>query len=138
MAIGDLGLMDALKTRMQWHQARQRLIAENVANADTPRYKAKDLAQPSLPAVDARSGGGKVRAAAVSLAVTTSGHIGGAGGAKGFKASDKNNFEVLPSGNAVDLEEQMTRSAENQLEYQTVATLYQQSLGLLRTALGRK
>ncbi|NLH83603.1 MAG: flagellar basal body rod protein FlgB [Phyllobacteriaceae bacterium] len=137
MAIGDLGLMDALKTRMQWHQARQRVIAENVANADTPHYRAKDLAEPTLPPAVAAATSGRMRAPAVSLAVTEPGHIGGAG--KGnFAGTRKGDFEVTPSGNAVDLEEQMTKSAENQLDYQTAATLYQQSLGLLRTALGRK
>ncbi len=137
MSIGDLGLMATLKTRMQWHQARQRVIAENVANADTPRYKSKDLVAPRLdpPVGDGRIG--TVRAPSVSLAVTQSGHLGG-GGAKGFKSSSGPSFEVTPSGNAVDLEEQMARSAENQLDYQTVASLYQQSLGLIRTAIGRK
>lgn len=138
MAIGDLGLMDALKTRMQWHQARQRVIAENVANADTPRYRAKDLAEPTMPPAVAAATSGRMRAAAVSLAVTEPGHIGGGAGKGDFAGTRKGDFEVTPSGNAVDLEEQMTKSAENQLDYQTAATLYQQSLGLLRTALGRK
>ena len=140
MAIGDLGLMDALKTRMQWHQARQRVIAENVANADTPHYRAKDLAEPTMPAAvaaAAASAGGQMRTPAVSLAVTSEGHMTG-GGNGHFKTAGKGDFEIRPSGNAVDLEEQMTKSAENQLDYQTVASLYQQSLGLLRTALGRK
>ena len=140
MAIGDLGLMDALKTRMQWHQARQRVLAENVANADTPHYRAKDLAEPALPAAvaaAAASTGGRMRTPAVGLAVTSQGHMTGGGDAR-FRVAGKGDFEIRPSGNAVDLEEQMTKSAENQLDYQTVASLYQQSLGLLRTALGRK
>lgn len=139
MAIGDIGMMDALKTRMQWHQARQRVIAENVANADSPRYRAKDLAEPQLPAAVAAASGvkGSVRAPSVGLAVTSSGHMSGADAGR-FRAAGRGDFEVRPSGNAVDLEEQMTKSAENQLDYQTAATLYQQSLGLLRIALGRK
>lgn len=142
MAIGDIGLMEALKTRMQWHQARQRLIAENVANADTPHYRAKDLAEPALPAEIAAASGavgarGNVRTPAVHLAVTSQGHIGAQGDSR-FRTQGKGDFEVRPSGNAVELEDQMTKSAENQLDYQTVATLYQQSLGLLRVALGKK
>ncbi len=140
MGIGDLGTMSALKTRMQWHQARQRLIAENVANADTPRFKAKDLAQPQMPAAGRSSAAAAAGAVApvVTMAMTEPGHIAPRGGTGAFKAGDKHNFEVTPSGNAVDLEEQMTKSAENQLDYQTAASLYQQSLSLLRTALGRK
>lgn len=129
--------MDALKTRMQWQQARQRVIAENVANADTPHYRAKDLAEPQMPPAVAAAIGGQTRVPAVHLAVTSAGHMGGGGDAR-FHAQGKGDFEVRPSGNAVDLEEQMTKSAENQLDYQTAASLYQQSIGLLRTALGRK
>lgn len=138
MGIGDLGTMNALKTRMQWHQARQRVIAENVANADTPRFKAKDLAQPKMPAASRASASGGVVAPIVTMAMTEPGHIAPRGGTGAFKAGDKQNFEITPSGNAVDLEEQMTKSAENQLDYQTAASLYQQSLSLLRVALGRK
>ena len=39
MPITDLPLLSMLRTRMQWQQERQRLLAENVANADTPNYR---------------------------------------------------------------------------------------------------
>jgi flagellar basal-body rod protein FlgB len=42
-----------LRTRMQWHQERQRVLAENVANAETPRYRARDLAPPNFDVVTA-------------------------------------------------------------------------------------
>ncbi|MDK9697937.1 MAG: flagellar basal body protein [Siculibacillus sp.] len=143
MAIGDLGLMGTLRTKMQWHQARQRVLAENVANADTPRYRGKDLKAPDLPAaagagVDGRSGVRGARVASVSLAVTQPGHSAGTAGARGFKSDATPRFEVTPNGNAVDIEEEMAKSAENQLEYQTAASLYQQSMSLIRTALGRR
>ena len=48
MAITDLPLFSMLRTRMQWHQERQRLLAENVANADTPNYRPRDLAPPNF------------------------------------------------------------------------------------------
>ena len=37
MAITDIPIFSMLRTRMQWHQERQRVLAENVANADTPK-----------------------------------------------------------------------------------------------------
>lgn len=148
MAISDLRLVDALRTKMQWHQARQRVLAENVANADTPRYRGKDLKAPDLPGasgagttgggVDGRSAMRAGRVASVSLAVTQPGHSAGLGSRNGFKTDAKPRFEVTPNGNAVDLEEEMAKSAENQLDYQTAASLYQQSMSLIRTALGRK
>ena len=44
MAITDLPLFSMLRTRMQWHQERQRLLSENVANSDTPYFRPRDLA----------------------------------------------------------------------------------------------
>ncbi len=44
MAISDLPIFSMLRTRMNWHQERQRLLAENVANADTPGFRPRDLA----------------------------------------------------------------------------------------------
>ena len=38
MAITDISILSMLRTRMQWAQERQRVLAENVANADTPKY----------------------------------------------------------------------------------------------------
>ncbi len=44
MPINDIPILAMLRERMQWQQARQQVLAENVANADTPDYQAKDLA----------------------------------------------------------------------------------------------
>ena len=44
MPIADIPILAMLRERMQWQQARQQVLAENVANADTPDYQAKDLA----------------------------------------------------------------------------------------------
>jgi flagellar basal-body rod protein FlgB len=138
MAIGDLGLMETLRTKMQWHQARQRLIAENVANSDTPHFKGRDLKAPVFE-VPKERGEVTVRSVApVRLAVTQPGHVAPSDSGRGFKRDSAPNFEVTANGNAVDLEDQMAKSAENQLDYQTAASLYQQSLSLIRTAIGRK
>jgi flagellar basal-body rod protein FlgB len=48
MAVTDLPLVAMLKTRLHWHQTRQKLLAENVANADTPGFKPKELKAPGL------------------------------------------------------------------------------------------
>ena len=46
-------------------------------------------------------------------------------------------FEVTPSGNAVSLEDEMMKVSQNQSDYQLAASLYQKSLQMLRTAVGR-
>ena len=45
MSVADLPLFSVLKSRMRWLEERQKLLAENVANADTPRYRTRDLKQ---------------------------------------------------------------------------------------------
>ena len=48
MSITDLPVLSVLRTKMQWHQERQRVLAENVANSDTPNFKARDLVEPTF------------------------------------------------------------------------------------------
>ena len=48
MAISDIPILSMLRTRMQWAQERQRVLAENVANSDTPHYRARDLTPPKF------------------------------------------------------------------------------------------
>ncbi len=48
MSTGDLPLFSMLKTRMRWHQERQKTLAENVSNVDTPGFKARDLKLPTF------------------------------------------------------------------------------------------
>ncbi|MBL8572341.1 MAG: flagellar basal body rod protein FlgB [Hyphomicrobiaceae bacterium] len=132
MGIADLPLVSALKTKMNWHQQRQKVLAENVANADTPRFQAKDLKAPDFLGKQAPAATG------VRLAVTQPGHIAGRGGTGAFRADSKQGFETTPDGNGVNLEEQMMKTAENQMDFQAVAGLYQRGLSTLRTAIGRR
>jgi flagellar basal-body rod protein FlgB len=126
----SLPILSALKGRMQWHQTRQKLLAENVANSDTPKFKPNDL----IPFADSLSGKGSA-----ALIRTQPMHLASVDDGSGaFPGKDGRRFETVPSGNAVNLEEEMTKVAENQMEFQTAVTLYQRSLGYLRTALGRR
>ena len=45
MAITDIPILSMLRMRLEWAQARQKVLAQNVANADTPSYQARDVAQ---------------------------------------------------------------------------------------------
>ncbi len=124
MAIGGLPLFDALKARMSWHHARQKVLAENVANADTPGFKPLDVKAP----VAARGG--------LVLARTDGGHIP-IGGFDGNDPSRARRFETTPSGNGVNLEDEMLKVAQNNQDYQLAATLYQKSMGLMKIAIGK-
>jgi flagellar basal-body rod protein FlgB len=132
MAISNIPLFSMLRTRMQWHQERQRILAENVSNADTPQYRPQDLAPPQfdrlpagLPPLALR------RTEAVHLAGTTD-------AASRFAAAGRGRYEIRPTGNAVNLEDEMIKVAANQMDYQAVTTLYTRSLGLLKAAVGKR
>ena len=132
MSVTSLPLVSLLRDRMGWQQARQKVLAENVANADTPGFKPKDLVAPST------GPGGTPQAAALRLDQTSPLHL-----AASATPSEANNrpagrFETRPSGNAVNLEDEMMKVAANQSDYQLAASLYQKSLAMLRMAAGSR
>jgi flagellar basal-body rod protein FlgB len=126
MAVGGVPLMEALKMRMQWHQSRQKLLSENVANADTPKFQPHDLKAPS------HSSG-----ASDALARTNERHLTINGTMGGFDPRDPKRFERTPSGNSVNLEDEMMKVAQNQSDYQLAASLYSKSLSLMKIAIGK-
>jgi len=135
MAITDIPILSMLRTRLQWSQERQRVLAENVANADTPSYRARDLTPPKFATPTAVAA---APLSTVSLALTESGHIAANGqNDTPFKTKSEGNYEVRPTGNAVNLEQEMMKVAANQMDYQAVTALYVRSLGLIKTALGK-
>jgi len=132
MSITDLPLFSMLRTRMQWHQERQRVLSKNVANADTPSYRPRDLAPLRFDRTTAP-------VTMVSLDRTSNGHISAIGGdSDRFNASRHGGYEARPTGNAVNLEDEMIKVAANQMDYQAATTLYTRSLGLIKTAIGKR
>jgi flagellar basal-body rod protein FlgB len=135
MAITDIPILSMLRTRVQWAQERQRVLAENVANADTPRYHAQDLAPLKFDAPGETPG----TSSNVALATTEPGHIAGFGLSRSaFRVESKGNYEIRPGGNAVNVEEEMMKVAANQMDYQAASAVYVRSLSLIKTALGKK
>jgi len=129
MPISDIPILSMLRTRMQWHQERQRVLAENVANADTPNYHARDLAPPNFERA--------LTAVSLSLARTDVNHIVGASGGSQFAEDGNLHYEVRPRGNAVSHEDEMLKLAGNQMDYDAVTSLYTHSLALIKSALGK-
>jgi flagellar basal-body rod protein FlgB len=137
MAITDVPIFSMLRTRLQYAQERQRVLAENVANADTPNYRARDLKAPKFPD-PTELAPTAVPASTVSLSRTENGHIAQMGGTTTFATERANNYEVRPTGAAVNLEDEMIKVADNQMDYQAASALYSRSLGLLKVALGKR
>lgn len=132
MAIGDLPLFAALKGRLQWHQARQKLLSENVANADSPGFKPQDLKALDFQKLVAGQSG------SVDMIRTSSLHLGALGGTGGLESGAGRRFETTPSGNSVNLEDEMLKVAANQMDYQAATSLYAKSLQILKMAVGKR
>jgi flagellar basal-body rod protein FlgB len=132
MGIADIPIFSMLRTRMEWHQTRQKVLAENVANADTAGYRPRDLVAPNFERETHRPVIG------VSLSTTEGGHIAGGATDRTPFHSRAGGYEVRPTGNAVSLEDQMMKVAANQMDFQAAASLYSHSLNLIKTALGRR
>ena len=133
MSLDSIPMFAILKDKMNWHQTRQNLLAQNVANADTPGYRARDLEKPDFSAELGRLSGHGVR-----LAKTDPRHLGSGGAAGGPAKIVKISAEdATPTGNTVNLPEEMMKMNETQVGYGLMTTLYNKNLGLLRIALGR-
>jgi flagellar basal-body rod protein FlgB len=130
MPISDIPILSMLRERMQWHQARQQVLAENVANADTPDYQARDIAAPDFERA--------LSTASLGLARTDPNHIVRTDAGDTQYATDSTGrYEIRPRGNSVTHEDEMMKVASNQMDYEAVTSLYTHSLSLIKMAIGR-
>lgn len=133
MGLMNMPVFTAITDKMRWHQARQGLLAENVANAETPGYRGRDLAQYDF--ADRSSG---FSTATVTTSATQPMHFSVSSDASSaFGAQSMANFEITPEGNGVTLEDEMMKVTTNMMDYQAATSLYQKSITILRTAMGR-
>lgn len=133
MGLTQIPLFSALTDRMRWHQTRQGLLAENVANAETPGYRGRDLKAYNFDdhlreAFGMSSASAPADPRHIEIASIE---------ADGFNVRAMNNFEITPEGNGVTLEDEMMKVSSNQMDYQAITTLYSRSIKILKTALGR-
>ena len=135
MSINDIPVLSALRTKMQWHQERQRVLAENIANSDTPNFRPRDLVEPKFERNGASAAGGA--SGSLPMMRTSASHMSASGAPETFDQNRKVGFETRPAGNAVNLEEEMLKVSTNQMDYAAVTSLYSRSLHLLKTAIGK-
>ena len=128
MGVADIPLLKQITGRLTWLDERQRVIAQNVANADTPGYVARDLKAPTDFARALEQGG------SLRMTRTSAGHIAPCGPAARFTSQPAPDSETTLDGNAVVVEEQMLKMAESRMAYDAAIGLYQKSLSMLRLA----
>ena len=109
--------------------ARQAVIAANVANADTPGYRAKDIT-----AFSAMLGPNAPKA----MRQTRQGHFAGPPAQNAIFQTIDTEDPVSPNGNSVSLETEMIRGADVRQQFDVALSVYSTSLNILRTSIGRK
>jgi flagellar basal-body rod protein FlgB len=132
MDLFQLKLFQRMSERMGWLGARQEVLAQNIANADTPDYVPHDMK--ALTFVDHLN-----KVPQIVQARTDPMHMGGAN-ARAASIDDqktRKQYETAPVGNSVVLEEQMVKLADAQHSYQLMTNLYRKHVDLLKMALGR-
>ncbi|WP_226779876.1 FlgB family protein [Oceaniglobus trochenteri] len=108
---------------------RQALVARNVANADTPGYRARDM--PDF----AQSMG--QTAPATNLRATRAGHIAQGPGTLPTLGTVEAGDEPSPNGNTVSLEHEMIRAAEIRQQHDMAMAIYGKARDILRASIGR-
>jgi flagellar basal-body rod protein FlgB len=130
MDLTKIPLFEAITKHMSWIGERQSVLAQNVANADTPGFTASDVKRLSFAELVA--GGGQ----RLALATTAPAHVQPVAAAGPFKLEPQKGGERAPNGNSVQLEEQMMKLTDNVNDYALTTSLYRQQLGLLKLVLG--
>lgn len=144
MRLDELTVFNTLGGAMRYHAERTKVLAQNVANAQTPQFIPSDIADGDVGAALAsrRFGasshgfGGQSIGQGEGMARTHSAHMTGLSGGKvTFRVSNSPDSETNLNGNAVVIEEQMMKMSETRLAYDTAVGLYNKSLAMVRTAM---
>ena len=136
MGLDDIPLFSMLKGKLSYVNQRERLLSENIANADTPGYAPRDLKAFTFDAML------RPRLGLSGLARTDPAHIAGgalstgsgSGGSDPYTPQEIDDSETRLDGNKVVLEEQMSKMTEARIDYEAAIDFYQQSMNLISMA----
>lgn len=133
MSLTDITLFSLMKNKMEYLSERQAVLAQNVANIDTPGFQAHDIEKPNFDALV------NPLMNKIQMRLTSPMHKQG-GSDKGptYKEITRDStYELNFNKNNITLEEEMKKLSETQTDYQTVTNLYRKTTEMFKTALGR-
>ena len=147
MTTENLTVMRGFTDKIGWLESRQKTLAQNIANADTPGYRPLDavpyqfkdiLAMSSTSKLSLATGqaAGGMTPAAPKLAGTDGAHMN-INGMQGDTQEPDNKkqrqtYETAPVGNSVVLEEQLLKMGENFADHRLMTNLYQKNVDMLK------
>ena len=132
MDLNKIPFLDLINRRLAWLSQRQDVLAENVANGDTPGYKPRDLKEQSFAELLHGTNSNSVQ-----LVATQPGHIGTPMRSAAYKVIADPAATSTLNGNAVDMEGEMMKVSKTGIDYQFAINLYKKQIGMIKTALGR-
>ena len=137
MDITNLPMFGMLKGRLNWVGQRQQVISQNIANADTPQYRARDIEEFDFKKTLRAHAPKNANGGGMSMRVTHPMHITGGGESSASAAStvDRRPYETAPDGNSVILEEQMVKMNEAAVQHSTMVGLYRKHLQMIRSVV---
>lgn len=133
MDLKEPALNTMMKGHMKYMANRQKVLAHNIANIDTPGYKARELKKLDFKKLAMST------SSQLDMAATSPAHLSGTlvGGSSTFKSEkDRNTFETVPTDNNVVLEDQMGKISDTGAQYQISSSLMRKFTGLYRKAAG--
>lgn len=129
----NLTLLQMAKKQMDWAARRQEVLAQNVANADTPKYKAQDV-----KALDFKEVLSETQKSRVQPARTHPMHVSHPPLVDSIDVETlRQPYEASPDGNTVNLDEQMNKVGETRSANELTASLLQKQIAMLRRSIGR-
>tara|TARA_E500000178_G_C16348279_1_gene456308 strand:+ start:69 stop:482 length:414 start_codon:yes stop_codon:yes gene_type:complete len=132
MNLSTLNVFRVATVKMGWLSERQGVLAQNIANADTPDYRAKDLKAPSFSKIMSNGNHN------VKMVQTAKGHMIGLENTMNsrlIKERDKDVYEVSPNDNAVIMEEQLIKISESSMNFKLASSIYSKNLSMFKMAL---
>lgn len=137
MPDGMPALVGGVADAMRHLSERQRLIAGNIANSETPGFRAQEMDAPDFGAlVDATARRPGIVRPAVTLSARMQA-LGASAPRPGRQHDDAEVSEVKPDGNSVTLEDQLLKMGQVQSDFAAMTAIYRKSMALMRTAAGR-
>ena len=134
MNMPDVPLMTMLRERMSWLEQRQNTLSQNVANADTPGFVARDLVPQDFEQLLKGSGPSPFH---ITLAGSDAHHIGATSNSNDYSSRETPDVEESLNGNSVSLEQEMIKVSDTQAQFQAATNLYSKAMSMMRTALGK-
>lgn len=129
MEPSGLSVFRRINARMQWLTERQSVLAENIANVNTPGYRARDMTAPSFASAIDRTAPRTPSAPPQPQHFRLASRLGPEKTAEAL-----GDQQETISGNSVDMEVELKKAADAALEYQTMTHLYRKHLEMLRMA----